>query len=618
MSTAGSERSNGGEQDRRDAVVPSTGPTAFGKYQLFASLGRGGMADVFLALSRGPLGFNKLVVVKRLRSALSEEQSFLDMFLDEARLAARLNHPNVVHTYEVGEHEGSYFIAMEYLEGQPLNKIIRDLAKRGEELEPPQCARIVSDALAGLHHAHELRDYDGTPLRIVHRDVSPHNVFVTYDGQVKLVDFGIAKAALSSTDTEVGVLKGKVAYMSPEQAMGIQLDRRADLFSMGIVLWELLARKRLMQGDSAASTLHCILNSPVPLVSSVLPRIDPELDSIVAKALDKDPDKRFQSALAMREALETWIRRTGQSVRQDEIGLRVSTMFEKVRADVTRQIQQHMAAVAAATSPQELAQLSLASLRKFHSGMPPAPSGPLLTLGSGSGSGVIAMDPDEPPSPSTGDPASEARGKRRAAVLLLFVLLVIASLGVIAFLLVKLVSAPRAPDASSASSASANASVSTPRAPPIPTLAPSASGTEPEAMPVASAPPKVALSSAPPAPPAPPSKPLPPLHALAPSASAPARTMSPASVAPGPADEPGYFTFDTYPWSRVSENGRLLGTTPLLHVAMPPGPHTVVCDNAEQGLHRVYSFTIKSGETFSIRLAIGNSKTEAILIVFIG
>ena len=591
MSRAGSERPTAGAV--ADPPLGAGATASFGKYKLFASLGRGGMADVFLALSRGPLGFNKLVVVKRLRPTLSEEPSFLDMFLDEARLAARLNHPNVVHTYEVGEHDGSYFIAMEYLEGQPLNKIIRELAKSGEDLEPPQCARIVSDALAGLHHAHELRDYDGTPLQIVHRDVSPHNVFVTYDGQVKLVDFGIAKAALSSTETEVGVLKGKVAYMSPEQAMGIQLDRRADLFSMGIVLWELLARKRLMQGDSAASTLHHILNSPVPLVSSVLPRIDPELDSIVAKALERDQDKRFQTALEMREALEAWIRRTGQSVRQEEVGLRVSTMFAKVRADVKRQIQQHMAAVAAATSPQELAQLSLASLRKFHSGMPAASSGPLLTLeaGSGSGSGVVALGQDEAPPPSTEEPATEDRRKRRRAVVLLFVLLVVASLIVIAFLFVKLASAPRP-----------TANAQPPKARPIPTAAPSTS--DMEAPPVASAPPT--LATTPSSPPKPLSAPR-PSTPLAPAPTS-ARTTSPASVTPGPTDEPGYFTFDTYPWSRVSENGRLLGTTPLLHVSMPPGAHTVVCENADQGLRRVYSFTIKSGETFSIRLAIGNSK----------
>ena len=584
------ERADAPDSERTGGVDERAfggGPTAFGKYQLFASLGRGGMADVFLALSRGPLGFNKLVVVKRLRAALSDEESFLDMFLDEARLAARLNHPNVVHTYEVGEHEGTYFIAMEYLEGQPLNKVIRDLAKRGEELEPPQCARIASDALAGLHHAHELRDYDGTPLRIVHRDVSPHNVFVTYDGQIKLVDFGIAKAGLSATQTEIGVLQGKVAYMSPEQAMGGQLDRRADLFSMGIVLWELLTRKRLMQGDSAASTLHHILNSPVPRVSSVVPRLDPQLDALVAKALEKDPDQRFQSALEMREALETWIRATGQNVRQEEIGQRVSTMFATVRADVKRQIQQHMAAVATATSPQELAQLSLASLRRFHSGMAPASSGALLTLGSGSASGVVALRAEDAVPPADAAPSGSER-KRNRAVLVSFLLLVAAALVAIVFLLGKLAGAPRTDRVAEAPSARVVTPSAAPSAPAPPTI-PSAPST------VAATP----LST----------KALPSARPAAP-ASAPARTP-PASVAPAPpvpGDDAGYFTFDTYPWSRVSENGRPLGTTPLIRIAMPVGPHTVVCENPDQGLRRVYSFTIRSGETFSIRLALGDPK----------
>src|SRR4051794_36095809 len=148
--------------------------TQFGKYQLFASLGRGGMADVFLSVARGPMGFNKLAVVKRLRQALAEETSFRNMFLDEARLAARLNHPNVVHTYEVGEQNGIYFIAMEYLEGQSLNKVIKESIRKRDHLEPVICARIISDALAGLAHAHDLKDYDGRPLNIIHRDVSPH------------------------------------------------------------------------------------------------------------------------------------------------------------------------------------------------------------------------------------------------------------------------------------------------------------------------------------------------------------------------------------------------------------------------------------------------------------
>ena len=200
---------------RSEAKIEGTGTTAFGKYQLFASLGRGGMADVFLSVARGQMGFNKLAVIKRLRQALAEEVAFRNMFLDEARLAARLSHPNIVHTYEVGEQGGVYFIAMEYLEGQSLNKVLKESLRRKEVIEPEIAARIVADALAGLGYAHELRDYDGRPLSIIHRDISPHNIFVTYDGHTKLVDFGIAKAALSSTETEVGVLKGKVAYMSP-------------------------------------------------------------------------------------------------------------------------------------------------------------------------------------------------------------------------------------------------------------------------------------------------------------------------------------------------------------------------------------------------------------------
>src|SRR6476659_1558183 len=286
---------------RSEAKIESTGTTAFGKYQLFASLGRGGMADVFLSVARGQMGFNKLAVIKRLRQALAEEPSFRNMFLDEARLAARLSHPNIVHTYEVGEQNGVYFIAMEYLEGQSLNKVLKEALRRKEGIEPELGARIIADALGGLAYAHALADYDGRPLGIIHRDVSPHNIFVTYDGHTKVVDFGIAKAALSSTETEVGVLKGKVAYMSPEQAMGGRIDQRADLFAMGIVLWELIARQRLMTGDNAANTLHRLMNEPIPRLSAAVPGIDPNLEMIVMRALEKDPALRWQSGQEMRE-----------------------------------------------------------------------------------------------------------------------------------------------------------------------------------------------------------------------------------------------------------------------------------------------------------------------------
>ena len=203
------------------------------------------MADVFLAVQSGPTGsgFQKLMVVKRLRQNLADEPEFVAMLVDEARIAARLNHPNVVQTNEVGELNGQYFIAMEYLDGQPLHRIQHRNAQRQKDGATAPFSKdlqyvVLLDVLAGLHHAHELLDYDGTPLQIVHRDMTPHNIFVTYEGQVKVVDFGIARAVGRSAETRQGIIKGKVRYMAPEQAIGHNVDRRADVFAIGIILWE--------------------------------------------------------------------------------------------------------------------------------------------------------------------------------------------------------------------------------------------------------------------------------------------------------------------------------------------------------------------------------------------
>jgi serine/threonine-protein kinase len=323
----------------------------FGKYSLFARLGRGGMADVFLAVARGPMGFNKLTVIKRLLPSLAEEASFRDMFLDEARLAARLNHPNVVQTIEVGQQDGAYFIAMEYLDGQPLNLVVREASKQQKMLEPAFCVRLMCDALQGLHYAHELSDYDGTPLGVVHRDVSPHNIFITYDGQVKLVDFGIAKVINSSAQTEIGVLKGKVSYMAPEQARGEVLDRRADVFAAGIVLWELLAGKRLFSGESAAM-LHRLLYLPIPRLKEVHPEIDARLDEIVARALEKERDARYQTASDLRNDLEAWLSEQRSLVRPDELGRRLNELFRETRETMRAQIKQYMGSLGTSDSSQ--------------------------------------------------------------------------------------------------------------------------------------------------------------------------------------------------------------------------------------------------------------------------
>jgi serine/threonine protein kinase len=319
-----------------------SGSIGSGKYRLFASLGRGGMADVLLGVARGPMGFNKLIVVKRLRSNLADDPTIVSMFLDEARIAARLNHPNVIHTYEVGEQNGAYFIAMEYLDGQPLHVIARTIREKGDVVQPAMWARVVASALNGLHHAHELCDYDGTPMRVVHRDVSPHNIFVTYDGRVKIVDFGIAKAVLNTSQSETGVLKGKIAYMAPEQAMGAPVDRRADIFAAGLILWELLTGARLISGDAAVA-LNKLLNMEIFPPSSVKSDVPPELDAIVSRALERAPEKRFQTALEMRQALEGYIRSTGTFVAEDEVGALVSALFADRRERVKKQIQVHMA-----------------------------------------------------------------------------------------------------------------------------------------------------------------------------------------------------------------------------------------------------------------------------------
>jgi serine/threonine-protein kinase len=316
------------------------GGAILGRYRLIAKLGQGGMADVFLAAARGPAAFNKLVVIKRHRAVDAEGQ--VDMFLDEAKLSARLNHPNIVQTYEIGQEDGAYFIVMEYLDGQPLNRILKAV-QRGEPgaeaFSLGTWIRIVAEALSGLHYAHELCDYDGTPLHIVHRDVSPHNLFVTFDGAVKIVDFGIAKAALNSVRTEAGILKGKVSYMAPEQATcGHTIERRADIFPVGILLWEILAGRRLFDGD-AVSVLNRLVHHEIPPIAEVVPGVHPDLGAIVTRALAPRPEDRFATAQEMRLALEAHLRQSGDDVRGDDIAARMNAVFAERRTLIRQQIK---------------------------------------------------------------------------------------------------------------------------------------------------------------------------------------------------------------------------------------------------------------------------------------
>jgi eukaryotic-like serine/threonine-protein kinase len=301
-----------------------------GKYRLIAEIGRGGMAEVYLALLQGDLGFNKLVVLKQIRADMSDDPELLSMFLDEARLAARLRHPNVVETHEVAQENGHTFMAMEYLEGQPLNRIFQRVHRSGG-LPLSIHLRILADMLAGVHHAHELRDWDDTPLGVVHRDVTPQNVFVTYEGVVKVVDFGIAKVKGAQTLTRAGIVKGKIAYLAPEQARREDLDRRVDIFAAGVMLWEAVTKTRPWKGKSDQFIIERLMAGQFPSARSVNPDVPAALEAILARALAPERDDRYSTAAELQAAIEGYLESLGERVDMRELGKLLASQFAEDR-----------------------------------------------------------------------------------------------------------------------------------------------------------------------------------------------------------------------------------------------------------------------------------------------
>jgi len=283
--------------------VPAT-TRKLGRYQIVKHLAQGGMADVLLARTTGIEGFERHVVIKRIRAEQARDHRYVDMFLDEARLAASLHHHNIVPVNDIGEEDGEYFFAMEYVHGEDVRALLSQLSKRGEHVPLEHAITIVTAAAAGLHHAHEQRGPDRSPLGIVHRDVSPANILIGYDGGVKVADFGIAKAAHRTTQTRSGTLKGKVAYMSPEQCVGEAVDRRSDVFSLGIVLYELVTVRRLFKGENDFLTMASLVLGHVPPPSKYRTDLPAELEEIILKALANKPHDRFATADEMRLALE--------------------------------------------------------------------------------------------------------------------------------------------------------------------------------------------------------------------------------------------------------------------------------------------------------------------------
>ena len=319
-------------------------PRTLGKYRLIAEIARGGMGIVYLAMAQGPAGFSKLLVVKELNPELGEEPAFLKMFLDEARLAARLNHPNIVQTNEVGVDGMRHHMAMDFLDGHGFERVRRRARNTNNgQFSVAMQLRIISDVLSGLEYAHTFEDYDGTVLGIVHRDISPQNVFVTYDGQVKLLDFGIAKTIDSANETRAGVLKGKLTYMAPEQARGERVDARADLFGVGVMLWEAIAGRSLHQGQSEQQILSdLVARVELPRLSTVWPNVPAALDAICARALAAERDDRYHSAAALQADIDQFLA-TQASVGGKEIGAVMREMFRDDRTRASAMIEKYVA-----------------------------------------------------------------------------------------------------------------------------------------------------------------------------------------------------------------------------------------------------------------------------------
>ncbi|RME29358.1 MAG: serine/threonine protein kinase, partial [Deltaproteobacteria bacterium] len=282
-------------------------PAPFGKYHLLEKIATGGMAEVYLAKAYGAAGFERLLVIKKILPHMAEDEEFITMFIDEARIASTLTHSNIVQITELGREGTDYYIAMEYVHGKDLSKLIARLGKLKRRLPIPLAVLITCKLCEGLDYAHNKTDSTGRSLKIVHRDISPGNVLLSYEGDVKLIDFGIAKAQNRMGRTTAGTLKGKFGYMSPEQVRGLPVDHRSDIFSVGILLYEMLTGERLFHSETDFGTLERVRNAEITPPTTYNAKIPPELEKTVMKALAREPEERFQSAAELHEAIASFL-----------------------------------------------------------------------------------------------------------------------------------------------------------------------------------------------------------------------------------------------------------------------------------------------------------------------
>lgn len=544
-------------------------------------LGQGGMAEVHLANAAPAHALPHLVVVKRMHQQHQDDPASVRMFLDEARLALCLVHPNIVRSERLGMFEGRHGIVMEFLDGQPFHLLLKRAYESEASLSIDAVVQIAIAALDGLHYAHELKDVVGNPLNLVHRDVSPQNLFVTYSGAVKLLDFGIAKNSMQDGRTRTGLLKGKISYMAPEQARGDELDRRADIWSLGVVLWEAVTGNRLFKGSNEAATLNLTLTEEISPPSQRRPDLPFELEAILMRALERDRERRYPTAAAMRDDLEAWLS-TRDMLPGSALSDLMQRLFSREIRDQRQQIQGLLNAV-----PEPVPEHSMTLMAPL--------LGTSATL-SGSLRGTQVS--------SVTDLMDELTRQRRTTTRLLGGLLVLVAFALMFGVYWALVLRPAQSEqaaasllatkqaASAAAANPASARTAPEPASPQATEAPRAETNEKPSISNSARPPGKLARFAP---------------AAAPVASPP--TVAPAMPAPAPAPpaaapEVGYLNLDTTPWSTVSVGGRVLGQTPIVGAALPAGTHTLVLSNPEQGVRTTYQVTISAGKTTARRIGL--------------
>jgi serine/threonine protein kinase len=592
-----------------------------GKYQLIRKLATGGMAEVFLAKAAGPMGFEKTLVVKRILPHLAEDPTFVEMFLGEAKLAAQLNHPNIVQIFDFGEADGEYFLAMEYIDGPNLRVLIKRARTAGVQLPTAICARLIAAACEGLAFAHDFSDpATGEPLGLIHRDISPDNVLVSRQGAVKVVDFGIAKAAGQSHKTQSGVIKGKLAYMPPEQVRARPLDRRVDVYALGVVLYELLTLHKPFDAASDAGTMQAILFEELTPAVQYRPDLSEPMQRILDRALAKDREKRYPDCLALAADLEEFILSVGKPVTAQQI----VQLIAQVAPNTDAPMPTPQSGTARGGSGPKPSQTPVHTPAPSNAGTSPGPHSAPPAASTLQSADMVAPDDTEPQSLPTKTvpltvPEAVATTEEDAPVVLppprRWPLAVLGA----ALLLVgggslwwqtnstptpvapPEIAQPDPPSTTPPSTAPPTEPAATPPSAPIAETAPPSPAPTPPADPPASSPepPKVAEVT-PPADPQPP-----PAEAPKPTPTPirqPGKTPGTLQVSkPKPVGR-GTLAFRVRPFATVFINGKSQGQTPFDPVELPAGTYSVRFVNDDLKKNVTQTVQLKAGENRVIKL----------------